>query len=268
MYLLALRLKDNSIVDIGWGIGFIIVALATLIDGETFYPRQLLITAIIIVWGLRLAIYIFIRNRGKGEDFRYKAWRKEWGKTIYWRSYLQVFMLQGAIMFVIALPVMQINSSASAELGIADFIGVVIWLIGFLFEAIGDGQMMRFKKKQSLTPTLSASSALRTPSPKGEGNRNVNLGEGTNPKQIMRSGLWKYTRHPNYFGESLLWWGIFIIAIGAGNLFISLISPVLLTFMLLKVSGVAMLEKKYTGNAEYDEYIRKTSAFVPMPPEK
>jgi steroid 5-alpha reductase family enzyme len=243
MYLLALRLKDNSIVDIGWGIGFIIVALATLFDRGTFYPRQLLITAIIIVWGMRLAIYIFKRNSGKGEDFRYKQWRTEWGKTIYWRSYLQVFMLQGAIMFLIALPLMQVNASASSELvpiaiGITDFIGAAVWLIGFLFEAIGDAQMMRFKNN---------------PANKGK---------------IMRYGLWKYTRHPNYFGEALLWWGIFIIATAEGNIFISVISPLLLTYLLLKVSGVAMLEKKYTGNAEYDEYIRTTSSFVPMLPGK
>ncbi|MGE0638082.1 MAG: DUF1295 domain-containing protein [Bacteroidia bacterium] len=238
MYLLALRLKDNSIVDIGWGIGFIIVALATLFDRGTFCPRQLLITTLIILWALRLALYIFKRNSGKGEDFRYKQWREEWGKTIYWRSYLQVFMLQGAIMFVIALPVMQVNASASSELVITDFIGAALWLIGFLFEAIGDAQMMRFKTN---------------PANKGK---------------IMRYGLWKYTRHPNYFGEALLWWGIFIIAMGAGSVFISLISPLLLTYLLLKVSGVAMLEKKYTGNAEYDEYIRTTSSFVPMLPGK
>lgn len=234
MYLLALRLKDNSIVDIGWGIGFIIVSLAMLFDRGTFYPRQLLITALVILWGLRLALYIFMRNKGKGEDFRYKQWRNEWGKTIYWRSYLQVFMLQGAIMFVIALPLMQVNASNSSELLPADFIGAAVWLIGFLFEAVGDGQMMRFKNN---------------PANKGK---------------IMRYGLWKYTRHPNYFGEALLWWGIFIIAAGAGNIFISVISPVALTYLLLRVSGVAMLEKKYTGNPEYDEYIRTTSSFVPM----
>ena len=236
MYLLALRLKDNSIVDIGWGIGFIIVSLAMIFDRGTFYPRQLLITALIILWGLRLAFYIFKRNSGKGEDFRYKQWREEWGKTIYWRSYLQVFMLQGAIMFLIALPVMQVNATASAELLITDFIGAAVWLIGFLFEAVGDAQIMRFKNN---------------PSNKGK---------------IMRYGLWKYTRHPNYFGEALLWWGIFIIATGSGNIFISILSPVALTYLLLKVSGVTMLEKKYTGNAEYDEYIRTTSPFVPMLP--
>jgi len=238
MYLLALRLKDNSIVDIGWGIGFIIVALAMLFDSGTFYPRQLLITALIILWGLRLALYIFMRNKDKGEDFRYKQWRNEWGKNIYWRSYLQVFMLQGAIMFVIALPLIQVNASKSSELLLTDFIGSAVWLIGFLFEALGDGQMMRFK---------------------------TNL---ANKGKIMRYGLWKYTRHPNYFGEALLWWGIFIVAAGAGNFILSIISPIALTYLLLKVSGVAMLEKKYTGNPEYDEYIRTTSSFLPMLPGK
>jgi len=238
MYLLALRLKDNSIVDIGWGIGFIIVALAMLFDSGTFYPRQLLITALIILWGLRLALYIFMRNKDKGEDFRYKQWRNEWGKNIYWRSYLQVFMLQGAIMFVIALPLIQVNASKSSELLLTDFIGSAVWLIGFLFEALGDGQMMRFK---------------------------TNL---ANKGKIMRYGLWKYTRHPNYFGEALLWWGIFIVAAGAGNFILSIISLIALTYLLLKVSGVAMLEKKYTGNPEYDEYIRTTSSFLPMLPGK
>lgn len=238
MYLLALRLKDNSIVDIGWGIGFIIVAITTLFISGDLYPRQLLVTSIVIVWGLRLAIYIFIRNRGRGEDYRYRQWREQWGKNIYWRSYLQVFMLQGFLLFVIALPVIRTNFSDNRNLTVLDGIGFVIWLTGFLFEAIGDYQMMRFKS------------------------------DPANKGMIMRHGLWKYTRHPNYFGEALLWWGVFIISIGAGSIYVSVLSPIVLTWLLLKVSGVAMLEKKYTGNKEYDDYIGSTSSFIPMPPKR
>lgn len=236
-YLIALAKKDNSIVDIGWGIGFILVVIITLNVTQNFTPEALLITALVILWGLRLAGYIARRNRGRGEDFRYKQWREEWGKTILWRSWLQVFMLQGAIMFIIALPVVYTIANAKAELGLLEILGAAIWGLGFFFEAVGDHQMYAFKKK---------------PENKGK---------------VMNSGLWRYTRHPNYFGEAVMWWGIYLIAVDNGSPLLTLVSPVLLTILLLRVSGVTMLEKKYDGNPEYQEYIERTSVFVPMPPK-
>lgn len=238
MFLLALGLKDNSIVDVGWGIGFILVVIVSLWSSHNSSYEALVLTAVILIWGLRLAGYIAKRNKGRGEDFRYRKWREEWGKNVVWRSYFQVFMLQGAIMFVIALPVMIGIYSGTDYLGIVEFLGILIWGLGFFFEAVGDFQMYRFKKKAS------------------------------NKGKIMRYGLWRYTRHPNYFGEAIMWWGIFLIVVNNGYVFFTIISPILLTFLLLRVSGVTMLEKKYDNNPEYQEYIQNTSSFIPSPPKK
>lgn len=237
-FLIALAKKDNSIVDIGWGIGFILVSLMALNATQNFNTEALLITALVMIWGLRLAGYIARRNKGKAEDFRYKQWREEWGKNVVWRSWLQVFMLQGAVMFVVALPVMNIIATAQEELGLLEILGAAIWGLGFFFEAVGDYQMFRFKK------------------------------DPANKGKVMKYGLWRYTRHPNYFGEAVMWWGIFLISIDNGSALLNLVSPVLLTFLLLKVSGVTMLEKKYDDNPEYQEYIKQTSAFIPAPPKK
>lgn len=237
LFLIAQVIKNNSIVDIGWGIGFIVIAVAGMIASEIYAPRQLLLSAMILCWGLRLAVYIFIRNKGKGEDYRYRQWREEWGRHVVWRSFLQVFMLQGFIMLLIALPLMAVNASPANTLTWIDVAGFLVWSVGFYFEAVSDYQMMQFKKE---------------PGSKGK---------------IMTRGLWKYSRHPNYFGEALLWWGIFLVSISAGYWWISIISPALITFLLLKVSGVAMLEKKYKGNAEFEAYAERTSAFLPLPPK-
>lgn len=236
LFFVALKLKDNSIVDIGWGIGFIIISIISLISGGKFLPAGLLVSTLVTIWGLRLALHIFIRGRGKGEDFRYKKWREEWGKTLVIRSFFQIFILQGFFMLVIGIPIIVTNSSTREGLNIIDFIGAIIWIIGFIFQAVSDFQLLKFKKN---------------PASKGK---------------IMKDGLWKYSRHPNYFGESVMWWGIFIISISSGNYFFSVISPLTITFLLLKVSGVPMLEEKYRDNDEYQDYIRKTSAFFPRKP--
>lgn len=237
VYIIAQVKKDNSIVDVAWGGGFIVIMGVALLTMDYLYPRQALVFILVLVWGLRLAIYIHGRNKGKGEDFRYQEFRKSWGKHPWLHALVKVFLLQAVLMFVIALPLMRIAAYGQDKLMFLDFVGVLIWLTGFFFEAVGDYQMSKFKK---------------------------NVG---NKGKIMRTGLWKYTRHPNYFGEVVMWWGIFVISISAGNFWMSLLSPVLLTLLILKVSGVTMLEKKYTGNAEYDDYIKKTSSFVPWFPK-
>jgi len=237
-FLLAQALKDNSIVDIGWGIGFIVLSVALLFKSETINQRQLLLFALVFMWGIRLSAHIFLRNHGKPEDFRYANWRKEWGKYVVIRSFLQVFMLQGFFMFIIALPIMMVKIAEPSGLHWVDYIGLIVWLIGFYFEAIGDYQMTQFKKN---------------PENKGK---------------FITTGLWKFTRHPNYFGECMMWWGIFVISIPAGNVFVSVISPLILTWLLTKVSGVPMLEKKYEGNKAFEEYAKKTNAFVSWFPKK
>ncbi len=238
VFLLALIIRDNSIVDVAWGLGFILVAIATLALRPGYEARHILVTALVVAWGLRLATHIFLRNRGRGEDFRYAKWRRDWGRWFVPRSFLQVFMLQGIFMLIIASPILLVNRSDGKGLTGLDGAGAFLWLIGFVFEAVGDYQLKRFKQK---------------PENKGK---------------IMTSGLWRYTRHPNYFGEAALWWGIFLIAFSVSGGWIAIVSPLTIGFLLLKVSGVAMLEKKYDGNEEYAAYARQTSAFFPWFPKK
>ncbi len=229
--------KRNDVADIFWGIGFVVVAWTAFFAAESFNNRSLLVNLLVTVWGFRLALHIFWRNRGKGEDFRYQAWRESWGKTFYWRSYLQVFILQGFFLFLISLPIIVVNTR-NAELGLFDIVGLMMWLLGFFFEAIGDYQLLKFTKNP------------------------------LNKGKIIQTGLWKYTRHPNYFGEVVLWWGIFCFALSVPFGFLTIIGPITITFLILYVSGIPMLEKKYENNLEFAEYKKRTSAFFPMLPKK
>ena len=240
MFVIAQIIKNNSIVDIGWGVGFIIVTAVTffVVGDDRFHQK--LVSYLVIVWALRLSIYIGIRNIGQPEDFRYANWRKEWGSNFLLRSFLQVFMLQGLIMFINTLPIIVVNDDLSVHNSykILYPVGVAVWVIGFFFEGLGDYQMYMFKASHH---------------PKGK---------------VMNTGLWKYTRHPNYFGEAVMWWGIFLLAIPSGMWYVSVLAPITITFLLLKVSGVTLLEKKYEGNDEYSQYKRNTNSFIPWFPKK
>ena len=237
MFILALLLKKNDVVDVAWGIGFILIAVMNLlISGWNF--RVLLSSVLVIIWGLRLAVYIFMRNRGQQEDFRYAQWKKDWGSHWLIRSYLQVFLLQGFFMLLIAYPLFVYSGYKSSPAGCWDLIGAIIWIIGFFWEAVGDFQMRRFKQ------------------------------DPANRGKIMDKGLWKYTRHPNYFGESTMWWGIFVITLNYQYGWTAILSPIVITLLLLKVSGIPLLEKKYSTNPAYREYIQKTSSFIPWFPRK
>jgi len=234
----ALAVRDNSIVDIAWGPGFLLVALLTLLIGEGRGPRPVVVTVLVAVWGLRLGGYIFLRKRGRGEDFRYAKWRREWGSLFVLRSYFQIFLLQGAFLIVISSGIMIVNASSPPSFGFLDLVGAALWAVGFFFEAVGDAQLARFKK------------------------------DPENKGRIMTSGLWRLTRHPNYFGEAAMWWGLLVIALSVPGGWKAVASPVLLTFLLLRVSGVTMLEKKYEGNRAFAEYASRTSAFFPLPPKR
>lgn len=236
MFLISLVIKNASIVDIGWGLGFILIALGTASCKGAEYSRQLVLIALVTLWGLRLAGHIFSRNFGKPEDFRYRAWREKWGKYFVIRSFFQVFILQGVFMLIIALPIMAVNNDPGRALGLFGLLGVVVWLTGFFFEVVGDWQLAQFVKKNKV---------------KG---------------QVITTGLWKYTRHPNYFGEVIMWWGIFLLAIDIN--FWTIIGPALITFLILKVSGIPLLEKKYADNPHFAEYKKKTSVFFPLPPKR
>ena len=233
-FAVSLLRKRNDVADIFWGIGFILVAWTLYILSEMPNNRGLLVNVLVTIWGLRLALHIFLRNRGKSEDFRYKAWREEWGETFYWRSYLQVFLLQGVFLFLISLPIIFVNTRVR-EFGVFDILGLIIWTIGFFFEAVGDFQLLQFTKN---------------PANKGK---------------IMQTGLWKYTRHPNYFGEVTLWWGVFLFALSLPYGFLTIVSPLTITYLLIYISGIPMLEKKYENNPEFAEYKKRTNAFFPMP---
>lgn len=236
-WFVASRLKGrNDIADVAWGLGFILAAAVSLVAGGQYAPRGLLVSLLVLAWGVRLALHIHTRNRGKGEDPRYRQWREEWGRWFVLRSFLQVFMLQGVLLVLVAVPVIFVNGAPPTPLGWLDSLGFFIWLTGFLFEAVGDRQLLHF---------------IRNPENKG---------------QLMTGGLWRYTRHPNYFGEVTLWWGIWLIALAVPGGWWTVIGPLAITVLILKVSGIPMLEKHYEGRPDFEEYKRRTSAFFPLPP--
>ena len=232
-YMIAIIRKRNDVADVAWGLGFVLLSWLAFTLGNGS-ERALVANTLVTVWGLRLAIHIIIRNKGKAEDFRYAQWRKEW-KHFFLRSFLQVFFLQGLFLFVIVWPVVWINLITPGAWQWWDVAGIVVWGIGFLFESVGDYQLTQFKK---------------SPAHKG---------------QIITTGLWRYTRHPNYFGEAVQWWGLFLMACSVGG-WMTITGPLLLTYLLRYVSGVPMLERKYAGQPAFEEYKRKTSALIPLPP--
>jgi len=239
LWLLSLLLKNASIVDIFWGAGFVIANwIYFALTPEGYLPRKLLIGALVTIWGLRLSIHILRRNWGKPEDFRYQKWRSENGKRWWWWSFFQVFLLQGALMWVISLPLLAAQYRAFPDrLTVLDFLSVFVWLIGFFFEAVGDYQLAQFKAKLE------------------------------NKGKVMNIGVWRYTRHPNYFGDSAQWWGYYLLAASAGGWW-TIVSPVLMTLFLLRVSGVVLLEKTMQSRPGYHEYIETTSAFIPWFPRR
>jgi len=238
-WLLSLALKNASIVDIVWGLGFVITSwvLALTIDGDS--TRQILLAVMVGAWGLRLGGYLAKRNIGHGEDWRYKAMRKKKGARFGLISLVTVFGLQGVLMWVVSLPVMFGNSDATPGVGPLAVIGVMVWAVGLSFEAVGDWQLAKFKK------------------------------DPNNAGKVMQTGLWSLTRHPNYFGDALLWWGIGIVGAETGTGVIGFIGPVVMTVFLLRVSGVPMLERSLMKRREgYAEYAARTSAFIPRPPKR
>lgn len=231
-FILSVIKHDNSIVDIFWGLGFILVAFVTLVKSGDFLPKQVLITILTCIWGIRLSTHLFMRKLGKGEDRRYTELRKKWGKHKILRAYIQVFLFQGLLLIIISTPIILINTFHSASLSIADQFGLFVWCFGFIIESISDYQLRSFKKIPE------------------------------NRDKLLQEGLWKYSRHPNYFGESLMWWGIAIIALTTPYGIFALISPILITLLLLFVSGIPLLEQKYKTHAEYMKYASATSKFV------
>ncbi|MBK7304504.1 MAG: DUF1295 domain-containing protein [Saprospiraceae bacterium] len=235
-FFISLIKKRNDVADVAWGLGFVLLAWVSFFLSSDSGTRGIIVNSLVSIWGLRLAWHIHSRNKNKSEDYRYLTWRNDWGQWFYARSYVQVFLLQGFLLFLIVLPVIAINKCNGASLGWFDFIGVAIWLFGFYFEVVGDAQLAKF---------------IKTPGNKGK---------------LMQSGLWAYTRHPNYFGEVTLWWGVWLMAVSAPNVWFTVIGPLTITILILKVSGIPLLEKKMAENPEFAEYKRRVSGFLPLPP--
>lgn len=225
----------NDIADIAWGLGFIFLAWVSFFIGGR-QNHALPVNAMVTIWGLRLAGHIYSRNRGKPEDFRYAQWRREW-RNFYVRSFLQVFFLQNVFLSIISWPVIFVNLSGPATFQPLIWVGGLIWLVGFLFESVGDLQLAKFKMNPA------------------------------NRGRIITTGLWRYTRHPNYFGEAVQWWGVYLMATAVPGGWITFASPLLITYLLRYVSGVPMLEHKYESHPEFQLYKARTSVFIPMPPK-
>ena len=237
-YAVARIRKNNSLADVAWGLGFVFLAYLNLILAPEITFRQVAMTVLVTVWGLRLSFHVYSRNLGKPEDFRYVEMRRKWEKRAPLFSYTHVFMLQGVLLLTVAIPIILINANPSASFGFAEASGVLVWCAGFVFEASADSQLSRFVRFRK--------------SPE-------------NP--IMTDGLWRFSRHPNYFGEALLWWGVFFLAVRVPGGWAGVISPLLIGFLLRFVSGVPLLEKKYAGNPRFQEYTKRTNVFVPWLPK-
>lgn len=239
VWLLSLALKNASIIDIFWGAGFVLLTWVYFALADGWGGRSILISALVTIWGLRLSGYIAYRNWGEEEDKRYQRMRRNAGDDFWWRSYFTVFLLQGVLMWVISMPLLAAQNAASPdEFRIWDFLGVAVWAVGFLFEAGGDWQLMRFKA------------------------------DPANKGKVMDRGLWRYTRHPNYFGDATQWWGFFIIAAHTTDGWITVFSPLIMTLLLARVSGVTLLERDLSKSKPgYEEYMRSTSTFIPLPPK-
>jgi steroid 5-alpha reductase family enzyme len=239
-WLISLRNRNVTIVDSLWGLGFVLITLITFYLSDGFPGRKTLIAVLATIWGMRLCIYLSKRNWGAGEDPRYGEWRKKSGERFWLVSLFKVFLLQAIFMWIISF-VLQFGqlSSIPDRFVWLDMLGVLIWGVGFFFESVGDWQLARFKA------------------------------DPANKGRVMDQGLWAYSRHPNYFGEFLIWWGFFLITLSNFNSWWTVISPLIITAVLLKMTGIPLTEGTIIKNRPgYREYIRRTSAFIPWFPRK
>ncbi len=233
-------LKNVSIVDIFWGLGFVVAGIYYFIITPGATMREILALILLIFWGIRLSTHILNRNLGKEEDYRYREFRKRYGeKRYWWFSFFQVFLLQGVLLWLISAPLLGISIYTEEKpLGIVDVIALIVWLTGFVFEAGGDWQLSRFKSNPA------------------------------NRGKLLQTGLWKYTRHPNYFGDAMIWWGFALFSVAAGC-YLPVLSALLMNWLLLRVSGVALLERTLVQSKPgYEKYARQTSAFFPWFPKQ
>ena len=238
LWIVSVIIKNVSIVDLFWGLGFVLTTTLYFIKTDGAGTRKIILLFLVTIWGVRLSVYLAWRNLGKGEDFRYAQFRKSYGeKRYWWISFFQTFLLQGILMWLISAPLLGAQYYNNT-ISILDYTGIALWIIGFCFEAGGDFQLSRFKAELS------------------------------NKGKVMDKGFWHYTRHPNYFGDSSVWWGFGLFCLASGS-YLPLLGSVLMTALIIKISGVALLEKSLKEQKpEYKEYIEKTSSFFPWFPKK
>ena len=238
LWLISVAIKDASIIDIFWGTGFIIIAWTCFATVDNPGPLAFTLAVMTTLWGGRLTLYLAYRNLGHGEDYRYQQFRKDAGKWFPIRSLFTVYALQGSIALVVALPLVMSIAQPGVHVSGVGYLGIAIFSVGFVFETLGDFQLTRFKAD---------------PSNKGK---------------VLNTGLWRYTRHPNYFGDAVAWWGLFTVAMGADGIAWTIIGPALMTTLLVKVSGVALLEVNLKKTKpQYRDYIERTNAFLPWFPK-
>lgn len=238
LWLLSLPLRNASFVDPFWGMGFVVLAWIAYAWQTDSAPRSLLLCGLVTLWGLRLSLYLLWRNAGHGEDDRYAAMRRYHGQRFWWVSFFTVFFLQAVILWTVALPILMTGSSPAQSVWNAwDVCGVMLWCIGIFFETVSDWQLARFKANPD------------------------------NRSKVLNRGLWRYTRHPNYFGDFCVWWGFYCIAV-AGGAWWTLFSPLIMSVLLMRISGVTLLESTIQDRRpEYAEYRHNTNAFFPWFPK-
>lgn len=236
VWLLSLYLKDVSVVDIAWGLGFVLVAWTSYLlyaDADA----SLLIPTLVTLWGLRLSGYLAWRNHGKPEDPRYQKMRAHWGDSFPWISLLTVFGAQAVVMWIVSLPVQTVYNGADEGRLWLRIVGTVVFALGLAFESVGDWQLARFKA------------------------------DANNQGKVLDRGLWRFTRHPNYFGDFLVWWGIFLAAVAQSQQWWTLVGPIVMSVFLMRISGVTLLESSLKKSKPgYQAYIGRTNAFFPGPP--
>jgi steroid 5-alpha reductase family enzyme len=236
---ISIMLGDVSFIDSFWAFGFVLVACVTTRLFPFGGSHQQMLTTLVVIWGLRLGFYLMMRWRREGADGRYLNLLKKAKGNVHIYTLTHVFMLQGALMWIVSLPIQLGEYGATGPLGLIEWAGVALAVLGIVFESLGDWQLSRFKAQ---------------PSNKG---------------RVLDSGLWHYTRHPNYFGDLCFWWGCYFVACGAPYGWMSLPGPVLMSFLLIKWSGAALLERRVQrSRPDYADYMRRTSPFIPWPPSK
>lgn len=237
LFVTALIRRDNSVADIAWGPGILLAVLSVLWWWGPFGLLPVLTTVLIAAWAFRLATHVAMRNWGRQEDWRYAKWRGDWGQWFVPRTFLQVFLLQGFLLIVVALPALWINTYGGVINGLV-LVGALLWLKGFIWESVGDYQLLRFLKHHD------------------------------NHGKLLQSGLWRYSRHPNYYGEIAQWWGIWLMALAVPGGWVTFVGPLLITFLIMKVSGIPLLEERRKDDPEFRDYAWRTSPLIPWFPKK